>query len=74
MFDLKVMEMKEGIVNLINECNLPASVICYVLKEIEQMAEQTLQQNLQQQSMEKKQHEHRESESEPEHVEAEIVE
>ena len=55
MFDLKVMETKEGIINLINGSSLPASVICYILREIEGMAEQTLQQQLQQQTAQKEQ-------------------
>lgn len=72
MFDLKVLELKESIIQSINESGLPASVVTYIVKEIVVMAEQTLQQQLQAQMAQKQEEEAQEEPAE--RVEATIVE
>lgn len=55
MFDLKVLQLKEEIIKLINESGLPASILVYVIKDIADLAETTLREQVQAQLAEQQQ-------------------
>lgn len=57
MFDLKVLELKENMISLINESGLPASVLVYIIKDIADLAETSLREQIQIQVTKKQQEE-----------------
>ena len=46
MFDLKVLELKEKMINAINESGLPASILSYIVKDISVMVDKTLSEQI----------------------------
>ena len=46
MFDLKVLELKEKLINVINESGLPASILSYIVKDISEMVDKTLSEQI----------------------------
>ncbi len=57
MFDLKVQNFKEQLIEIINSCGLPISVINYVLSDVHNLTRQSLEEEIQKQKLEIKQQE-----------------
>ncbi len=47
MFDLKVLDLKDKLITDINESGLPASVLSYVIKDISDLVDKTLREQIQ---------------------------
>lgn len=60
MFDLTVVEFKEKIIEEINNSGMPLSIVHYVLKEVNDIVKDSLEDNIRKQKIEKEQKEQEE--------------